>query len=235
LLEIVNLHSGYGRKTVLHGIDLRVGKREVVALLGHNGAGKTTLLDTIFGFIPAERGTISYEGRDITSELPHARLAKGIGYVGQGAPVFARMTLHDNLLVGGQGLKDRKLVTRRVEQVLELFPPLAARSSSRAGSLSGGERQMLALGMLLIASPSLLILDEPSGGMSPHMVDKLYEAIGIIIRDLHSSVLLVEQDVDRALDLATRAYVLANGRLKFDGRADSIRNPSARAQILIGL
>ena len=187
------------------------------------------------GFIPAELGTISYDGCDITKEPPHGRLAKGIGYVGQGAPVFSRMTVRDNLLMGGHGHEDRSAVMQRVDRVQELFPPLAARSSSRAGSLSGGERQMLALGMLLIASPSLLILDEPSGGMSPHMVDKLYEAIGIIIRDLHSSVLLVEQDVDRALNLATRAYVLANGRLKFEGLAESVRSSSARAQILMGL
>jgi branched-chain amino acid transport system ATP-binding protein len=235
VLEIANLHAGYGRKTVLHGIDLRVGAREVVALLGHNGAGKTTLLDTIFGFVPAEKGIISYNGRDLAGEAPHTRLARGIGYVGQGAPVFARMSVHDNLLMGGHGLVDRALALQRVEQVQELFPQLAARRQSRAGSLSGGERQMLALGMLLIASPSLLILDEPSGGMSPHMVDKLYDAIGIIIRDLHSSVLLVEQDVDRAHALAARAYVLANGRLKFEGAAASIRSPAARAQILIGL
>jgi branched-chain amino acid transport system ATP-binding protein len=235
LLEIANLYSGYGRKTVLHGIDLRVGKREVVALLGHNGAGKTTLLDTILGFVQVERGTISYEGQDVTKEPSHGRLAKGIGYVGQGAPVFARMTVNDNLLMGGYGVEDRNVVMQRVDQVQQVFPALAARRNSRAGSLSGGERQMLALGMLLVASPSLLVLDEPSGGMSPHMVDKLYEAIGIIIRDLHSSVLLVEQDVDRALNLASRAYVIANGRLKYEGLAENIRSQSARAQILIGL
>jgi len=235
LLEISDLHSGYGRKRVLHGINMHVGKQEVVALLGHNGAGKSTLLDTVFGFLATERGRIAFDGADVATEPPHNRLSRGIGYLGQGAPVFPRLTVRDNLLMGGHGIADRKAVTDRVAHVEELFPQLAARSSSKAGSLSGGERQMLALGMLFIASPSMLILDEPSGGMSPHMVDKMYEAISIIIRDLHSSLLLVEQDVGRALTLASRVYVLANGRLKYEGSAESIREPAARAKILMGL
>jgi branched-chain amino acid transport system ATP-binding protein len=235
LLEISDLHSGYGSKRVLHGVNLYVGKREVVTLLGHNGAGKSTLLDTIFGFLAVERGRIEFEGADITAEPPHRRLGRGIGYLGQGAPVFSRLTVWDNLLMGGHGIPDRKVVADRAAQVGELFPQLAARMSSKAGSLSGGERQMLALGMLFISAPSILILDEPSGGMSPHMVDKMYEAISTIVSDLHSSLLLVEQDVGRALALAKRVYVLANGRLKYECDAENLRDPTERARILMGL
>jgi branched-chain amino acid transport system ATP-binding protein len=235
VLEISTLYAGYGRKRVLHGVDLRVGKREVVALLGHNGAGKSTLLETIFGFIAVEQGRILLDGRDISAEPAHGRIKKGIGYVGQGAPVFSRLTVHDNLLIGGNGIAERNEVAIRVKRVEQLFPSLAERRTFRAGSLSGGERQMLALAMQFIASPSVLILDEPSGGMSPFMVDKMYAAIGAIIGDLHSSLLLVEQDVDRALGLADRIYVLANGRMKYEGGANSVRDPAERARILIGL
>ena len=235
MLDISDLHAGYGRKRVLHGVSLHVGKREVVALLGHNGAGKSTLLDTIFGFVAVERGRITLDGRDITAEPAHGRIGRGIGYVGQGAPVFSRLTVHDNLLVGGSGIADRDEVADRMRKVEQLFPSLAERRNFRAGSLSGGERQMLALGMQFIASPSMLILDEPSGGMSPFMVDKMYAAIDAIIRELHSSLLLVEQDAERALGLADRVYVLANGRMKYEGSADSVRDPATRARILIGL
>jgi branched-chain amino acid transport system ATP-binding protein len=235
VLDISDLHAGYGRKRVLHGINLRVGKREVVALLGHNGAGKSTLLETIFGFVAIEQGRILLDGSDISSEPAHGRIRRGIGYVGQGAPVFSRLTVRDNLLMGGNPIADRNEVTDRVKRIEQLFPSLAERRNLRAGSLSGGERQMLALGMQFVASPSMLILDEPSGGMSPFMVDKMYAAIDAIIRDLHSSLLLVEQDVDRALGLADRVYVLANGRMKYEGSAQAVRDPAERARILIGL
>lgn len=235
MLEISDLHAGYGSKRVLHGVNLRVGKREVVALLGHNGAGKSTLLDAIFGFVGVEQGRISLDGRNISAEPVHRRIGSGLGYVGQGAPVFSRLTVHDNLLIGANGIADHNEVADRVERVEQLFPSLAERRNFRAGALSGGERQMLALGMQFIASPSILLLDEPSGGMSPFMVDKMYAAIDTIIRDLHSSLLLVEQDVDRALSLADRVYVLANGRMKYEGSADSVRGSAEHARILIGM
>jgi branched-chain amino acid transport system ATP-binding protein len=235
VLEISDLHAGYGHKRVLHGVSLRVAKREIVALLGHNGAGKSTLLDTIFGFVAVERGRILFDGRDITNDPAHGRIGRGIGYVGQGAPVFSRLTVHDNLLMGGNGVANRDEVTDRVRKIEQLFPSLGERRNLRAGALSGGERQMLALSMQFIASPSMLILDEPSGGMSPFMVDKMYGAIDSIVRDLHSSLLLVEQDVDRALGRADRVYVLSNGRMKYEGSAESMRDPAARESILIGL
>lgn len=234
MLDVLDLHAGYGGKRVLHGVSLQVGRGEVVALLGHNGAGKSTLLDSIFGFVTIEGGRIVFDGRDVTKEPPHTRFGHGIGYVGQGAPVFPRLSVHDNLLIGANRVASRDEVLDRIKKVEELFPSLRERSHSRAGTLSGGERQMLTLGMQFIAAPSMLLLDEPSGGMSPFMVDKMYFAIGAIIRDLHSSLLLVEQDIDRALGLADRVYVLANGRMRYHGAADSMRDPAARARILIG-
>ena len=235
LLDVEGLHAGYGNKTVLHDVSLSVGEREVVAILGHNGAGKTTLLQAIFGLISVGAGKVRFKGQDVTLSEPQEKLKAGMGYSPQGATVFRTLSVHDNLLMGGDSTAASAEIARRLESVEKLFPILRERSAARAGSLSGGERQMLALGMLLIASPRLLILDEPSGGLSPAMVDKTYDAIGQIAQNLSASVLLVEQDMNQALRIATRVYVLTNGRITFSGSADEARTPAVQARILSGV
>jgi branched-chain amino acid transport system ATP-binding protein len=233
LLEVERVTAGYGEKTVLHDVSMTVGEHEVVAVLGHNGAGKSTLLATIYGVLPVTSGRLRFETGDITAFKSSSRLSLGMGYSPQGAPVFPTLSVRDNLLMGGFTVPTDQ-VEKRVEKVEALFPSLRERNAVRAGSLSGGERQMLALGMLLVAAPRLVLLDEPSGGLSPAMVDRTYSAISEIAAELSASVLLVEQDVDQALRIASRVYVLSNGRTRFEGTPDEIKGQDARSRLLIG-
>lgn len=233
LLEVERVSSGYGLKTVLQDVSIKVGEREVVAVLGHNGAGKSTLLDTIYGVLPVKSGRLRFASGDITSDKPSNRLGLGMGYTPQGAPVFPTLSVRENLLMGGVAVPVEE-AEKRIAKVEALFPRLRERSDFRAGSLSGGERQMLSLGMLLVAAPRLVLLDEPSGGLSPVMVDRTYSAINEIAAELSASVLLVEQDVDQALRIATRVYVLGNGRVRFEGTPDEFSNAEGRSRLLIG-
>ena len=234
LLQVSELQAGYGSKQVIHGVDLTVGEREVVAVLGHNGAGKSTLLSAIFGVVATTKGKIIFDGRDITNFVPSQKVIAGIGYSPQGGESFRSLSVTDNLILGGFALADQSQIAGRVARVQELFPALYERRHSRAGSLSGGERQMLSLGALLIASPRLIILDEPSGGLSPIMVDKMYEAIRNVADTLGASVLLVEQESSHALEIADRAYVLANGRVSFEGGARELAASPDLGDLLVG-
>ncbi len=235
LLRVDKLEAGYGRKQVIRDVSLNVGASEVVALLGHNGAGKSTLMSAIFGFVRPTKGSVIFNGADITGRNPAANIAAGLGYGLQGAEVFKSLTVTENLMIGGYSLKDQKRIASSVEAMFDLFPSLRARRQARAGSLSGGERQMLALGMLLVASPRLIILDEPSGGLAPIVVETVYNAIADIPAKLNASVLLVEQDANHALRIANRVYVLANGRIKFEGRASEIPNAASFGDLLLGI
>ena len=236
LLQVTDLQAGYGKKQVIHGVSLEVREREIVAVLGHNGAGKSTLMNAIFGVIRPTGGRVLFQGKDITGQQPSANVQEGLGYSPQGAEVFRSMTVTENLMLGGFPVKDQRLVMDRISRVLELFPALHERRSIRAGSLSGGERQMLALGAVLVSSPNMVILDEPSGGLSPIVVDTMYEAIRDVATRLNASVLLVEQESSHALEIADRAYVLANGRLIYQGGAkDLARSEEDLGRLLLGL
>lgn len=236
LLQVTDLQAGYGKKQVIHGVSLEVREREIVAVLGHNGAGKSSLMNAIFGVIRPTGGRVLFQGNDITGQQPSTNVQAGLGYSPQGAEVFRSMTVTENLMLGGFPVKDQRLVAERISRVLELFPALYERRSIRAGSLSGGERQMLALGAVLVSSPNMVILDEPSGGLSPIMVDKMYEAIRDVAARLNASVLLVEQESSHALEIADRAYVLANGRLIYQGGAkDLARSEEDLRRLLLGL
>lgn len=234
LLRVRDLGAGYGAKQVVHGVDLEVGEREIVAVLGHNGAGKSTLMSAIFGVIAPSRGEISFAGRDVTHSPPLEKVVAGIGYSPQGGESFRSLSVIDNLTLGGYALPDQSQIPARIERVQQLFPALRERRNSRAGSLSGGERQMLSLGALLTASPRLVILDEPSGGLSPNMVDRMYEAIRNVADTLDASVLLVEQEAHHALEIADRAYVMANGRMRFSGDAKELAASPNLGDLLLG-
>lgn len=234
LLEVSDLEAGYGEKRVVRGVSLSVAEREVVALLGHNGAGKTTLMNAIFGVIRPTGGSIRFNGKEVAGQKPSANVRSGIGYSPQGAEVFRSLTVTENLLLGGFAVKDQQEVLGSLARVQELFPPLFERRNFRAGALSGGERQMLALGTLLVSSPRLVILDEPSGGLSPLMVGKMYTAIREIAEKLHASVLLVEQDANHALGIADRAYCMANGRVTFAGSAHELEASDDLGRLLVG-
>ena len=234
LLQVSDLEAGYGNKQVIHGVSLEVGEREIVAVLGHNGAGKSSLMSAIFGAIEPTAGKIIFAGRDVTKLRPSEKVDAGMGYAPQGGESFRSLSVIDNLTLGGYALKDQRQIPERIAQVQELFPALHARRNSRAGSLSGGERQMLSLGALLVAAPRLVILDEPSGGLSPIMVDKMYEAIRGVAEKLDASVLLVEQEANHALEIAHRAYVLANGRVTFKGAAKELAGSPELGNLLLG-
>jgi len=215
LLQIEGLSTGYGKIGVLHGIDLTVGAGEMVALLGPNGAGKTTLLRAISGLLPRS-GRISFAGKDLSSAGPRDMVRAGLVHVVEGHRVFTQLTVFDNLLLAGYGLPRREREAQ-VEEALAFFPEIAAKRSDRAVTLSGGQQQMLAVAQGLVRHPPLLMLDEPSAGLSPVLVDRVLAAAGRL-RDAGTAVLLVEQLIEKALRLADRVYALVRGSIVLEAQ-----------------
>lgn len=211
LLDVRGLHSGYGKIEVLHGVDLTVSAGEVVALLGPNGAGKTTLLCAIAGLLPLRSGSVRFAGRDMSSTGPREAVRAGLAHVIQGHRVFTQISVIDNLLLAGYDLP-RSERTARVDEALSFFPEIAAKRHERGGALSGGQQQMLAVGQGLVQRPRLLMLDEPSAGLSPMLVDRVL-SVAAALRERGTSVLLVEQLIRKALGLADRVYALARGSI----------------------
>jgi ABC-type branched-subunit amino acid transport system ATPase component len=231
-LELAEVTAGYGQITVLDGLSLRLGRNEVLAILGANGSGKSTVLKTAIGLTRMTAGRLSLGDRDITRLPAHRRAALGIGYVPQNQNVFADLTVLDNLKMGG--FLRPSAFAREVGSVFELFPRLAERRRERAGNLSGGERRMLAIGLTLLLSPKLLLLDEPSSDLAPVMVDQVFAAIREIHRALAIPILLVEQNVAKALSLADRVCVLVRGREALDAPAGEIDPARLHALFLDG-
>jgi branched-chain amino acid transport system ATP-binding protein len=217
LLEIRGLSAGYGKLGVLHGIDLTVCRGEIVALLGPNGAGKTTLLRAVSGLLPWS-GRVRFAGRDLAGASPRDAVRAGLVHVIEGHRVFGQLTVLDNLLLAGYGMR-RGERAACVEEALAFFPEIAAKRHDRAGTLSGGQQQMLAVAQGLVQRPRLLMLDEPSAGLSPVLVDRVLAAAGRL-RESGTAVLLVEQLIEKALALADRAYALARGTIVLEARTD---------------
>jgi branched-chain amino acid transport system ATP-binding protein len=211
MLDVQGLTSHYGRIPALHGVDLIVARGELVALVGANGAGKTTLLRTLSGLQPANGGRIVFEGADITAVASDKRVRLGIAQVPEGRQVFTVLSVEDNLRLGAY-TRSGIDVEADLADVYAVFPALAERRMSRAGDLSGGQQQMLAIGRALMAKPRLLLLDEPSMGLAPQMVDEIYDVI-LALRDRGTTILVVEQNAEAALSIADRGYVIENGRL----------------------
>jgi branched-chain amino acid transport system ATP-binding protein len=216
LLDIRQLRSGYGRVEVLRGVDLSVEPGEIVALLGSNGAGKSTLNNTVSGIVPAWGGQVHFDGRELTRLHYRAVVQAGLIQVPEGRRIFPNLSVLENLELGSF-TRARERRSENLDKVFATFPRLAERRTQKAGTMSGGEQQMLAIGRGLMAEPTLLILDEPSLGLSPRLVDELFT----LIRRLHDeglAVLLVEQNVGQTLAIADRAYVLENGSIRFSGK-----------------
>ena len=211
LLDIAGLYAGYGKIGVLQGVDLRVGRAEIVALLGPNGAGKTTLLRAVSGLLPTTAGTVTFGGRNMRDAGPRAAVRDGLAHVIEGHRVFTQLSVIDNLLLAAYDLP-RGERWARVDEALGLFPEIAAKRHDRGGALSGGQQQMLAVAQGLVRRPRLLMLDEPSAGLSPLLVDRVL-SVAARLRETGASVLLVEQLVEKALALANRVYALARGRI----------------------
>ncbi len=215
LLSVEALRGGYGRVEVLRGVDLTVGEREIVALLGANGAGKTTLNNTVCGIYPAWSGSVTFDGRELTRAHYRQVVEAGLIQVPEGRRIFPNLTVRENLELGAYA-RARERRGRNLERVFATFPRLQERLAQKAGTMSGGEQQMLAIGRGLMAEPRLLILDEPSLGLAPLLVEEMFA----LIRRLHGegiALLLVEQNVAQSLEIADRAYVLENGAVRFHG------------------
>jgi branched-chain amino acid transport system ATP-binding protein len=239
LLEVSGVRARYGAIEALKGVSLTVGEGEVVTLIGSNGAGKTTTLRSICGLTPPAAGTITFDGEDITGQPADRIVSRGIALSPEGRRCFSRMTVRENLELGAYqrpraSRKHRTGVAADMERVLALFPRLAERAGQRAGTMSGGEQQMLAIGRALMASPRLLLLDEPSLGIAPILVQRIYETIAEINRS-GVAILLVEQNAHRALDAAVRGYVLETGRVVLDDATAALRgDPRVREAYLGG-
>ncbi|HLT09531.1 MAG TPA: ABC transporter ATP-binding protein [Micromonosporaceae bacterium] len=234
MLEITGLDAYYGDAQALWGIDLSVGPGETVSVIGPNGAGKSTLVNVIAGLHPARRGTITLAGVNLTKMPAHRVCSQGVATVPEGRRVFPEMSVYDNLCLGAYRKEARAEYRQTLPRVYELFPVLEQRLQQRAGSLSGGEQQMLAIGRALMAKPKLLLLDEPSLGLAPVVIDEVFEALRTI-NEQGVSVLLVEQEVERALELSTRGYLLAEGRVVASGPSDWLRDSDQARQSVLGV
>ena len=234
LLELRAVEAGYGSIQILHGVSLHVNAGEVVAVIGPNGAGKSTAFKVIMGFITYLRGEIAFDGRSLIGQRPDKILALGLGYVPQGRVVFSQMTVRENLEMGAYLERDKGAIKASMERVFSLFPRLGERRRQAAGSLSGGEQQMLAMGRALMMQPKMLMLDEPSLGLSPRLVDEVFDKTVEMARG-GLTVMLVEQNAARALEIADRGYVLELGRNRFEGAGrDLLANPDVRRLYLGG-
>jgi len=222
MLEVENIHTYYGQIRVLKEVSLSVEKGEIVTLIGANGAGKSTLLKTISGLLRPRLGSIRFDSEDLTRYLAHEIVGKGIVQVPEGRRVFGQLTVMENLEMGAFGCKDPKLTRTNLERVFMLFPKLKARSKQVAGTLSGGEQQMLAMGRALMANPRLLLLDEPSMGLAPVLVDSIFETIRQLNTD-GTTILLVEQNAWMALQIASHGYVLQSGFVVLSDTVENLR------------
>jgi branched-chain amino acid transport system ATP-binding protein len=232
-LEIDRLDVHYGKVQALRGLSLRVGHGEIVAVLGNNGAGKTSTLATVSGVVRSSSGTVTALGKDITHEHPWEIVADGIVHVPEGRRIFSRMSIHENLQLGGYLVEHKCTIEDRIAQVYDLLPRLKERRGQDGGTLSGGEQQMLAVGRALVAGPKLLMLDEPSMGLAPLVVAQIME----LIADINSrgtSVLLVEQNARAALRIAHRAYVIESGTATLEGAASELANDARVVDAYLG-
>lgn len=217
ILHVDRLAAGYGNKRVVHGVDLALSEGEILLVLGHNGAGKTTLMRAIFGLNRPMEGTIRYGGRDITGRSPAANVADGIAFVPQGHGIFRTLSVRDNLELGAFVEQDKSKLAGRLDSIYGLFPILKERASQLGGTMSGGQQQMLAIGMALMHGPRVLILDEPSIGLAPNLVERVMQSIVTINRDFGTSIIMVEQNVGLSLPIATRAIVIKTGGVVYEG------------------
>lgn len=233
LLEVKNLEVYYGVIQAIKGISFEVNEGEIVTLIGSNGAGKTTTMQSIMGLIPAKHGEIIYDGVPINKVPSHKIVQMGMTQVPEGRRVFQELTVFDNLLMGAYTKKDKKKIKEDIESVYDRFPRLKERKNQIAGTLSGGEQQMLAMGRALMSHPRLLMLDEPSMGLSPLLVDQVFS----IIKDIHkegTTILLVEQNAGKALAIADRAYVLETGNITMTGEAGTLLNDDRIKKAYLG-
>ena len=235
MLKISNVETFYGKIQALRGVDLDVNDGEIVSLIGSNGAGKSTLLMTISGVNKAKRGNIVFDGENIENKQPHKIVDMGICQVPEGRRIFSRLTVEENLRLGAHANEKGKYFENDIKEVYDLFPVLSDRKMQRGGTLSGGEQQMLAIGRALMSKPKVLLLDEPSLGIAPKLVNQIFVSIKNINKEKNVTIFLVEQNAKKALELADRAYVLVNGKVTIKGSGQELlKNKDIQAAYLEG-
>lgn len=233
MLKVTDLQVYYGVIQALKGISFEVNEREVIALIGANGAGKTTILHTVTGLINQKAGKIEFEGKDISHTPAYKIVAEGMAHVPEGRRVFAELSVYDNLMMGAYTRKDKKEIAETLEMVYKRFPRLEERKKQMAGTLSGGEQQMLAMGRALMSKPKIILMDEPSMGLSPIFVNEIFDIIKAVSAS-GTTVLLVEQNAKKALSIADRAYVLETGKIILEGDAKVLMNDERVKKAYLG-
>ena len=235
MLRLQNVESAYGPIKAIRGVSLQVRRGEIAAVLGSNGAGKTTILKTISGIIDPRKGTVEFKGEDITANDPSAIVRRGLMHVPEGREVFPLLSVRDNLLMGAYTRRDGDAVARDIETVFGYFPILKERAAQDAGLLSGGQQQMLAISRALMANPELILLDEPSLGLSPKLTKEIFEIVVRINRERGTTILLVEQNANMALNVADHGFVLESGRIVMEDSCDRLREKDDIKEFYLGL
>ncbi len=233
MLEIKDLEVYYGMIQAIKGISFEVNEGEVIALIGANGAGKTTILHTITGLLSPKKGSVVFEGKDITKVAAHKIVSLGMAHVPEGRRVFAELTVYENLKMGAYTRKEKSEIEQTLSMVYQRFPRLKERKNQLAGTLSGGEQQMLAMGRALMSHPKIIVMDEPSMGLSPILVNQIFDIIEEVSKS-GTTVLLVEQNAKKALSIADRAYVLETGKIVLDGDAQALLNDDSIKKEYLG-
>ena len=235
MLQLLNVESAYGPIKAIRGVSLKVRKGEIATVLGSNGAGKSTILKTISGILDPRKGSIEFKGQDITARDPAFIVQQGLVHVPEGREVFPLLSVRDNLLMGAYTRKDRDGVARDMEMVYAYFPILQERAQQDAGLLSGGQQQMLAISRALMANPDLILLDEPSLGLSPKLTKEIFEIVVRINRERGTTILLVEQNANMALNASDYGYVLENGRIVMEDSCDRLREKEDIKEFYLGM
>ena len=235
VLQLLNVESAYGPIKAIRGVSLKVRPGEIATVLGSNGAGKTTILKTISGIIDPRKGSIEFKGQNITAKDPAFIVQQGLSHVPEGREVFPLLSVKDNLLMGAYTRKDRDGVARDMETVFGYFPILHERATQDAGLLSGGQQQMLAISRAIMAAPALILLDEPSLGLSPKLTKEIFEIVVRINRERGTTILLVEQNANMALNAADYGYVLENGRIVMEDACDRLREKDDIKEFYLGM
>ena len=235
VLKLLNVESAYGPIRAIRGVSLEVAKGRIGTVLGSNGAGKTTILKTISGIIDPRKGTVEFAGENITAKDPAEVVQRGLSHVPEGREVFPLLSVHDNLMMGAYTRKDRDAVGRDVEAVYGYFPILRERSKQEAGLLSGGQQQMLSISRALMAAPQMILLDEPSLGLSPRLTREIFEIVVRINRERGTTLLLVEQNANMALNVADYGYVLENGRIVMEDTCERLREKDDIKEFYLGM
>jgi len=235
MLKLLNVESSYGPIKAIRGVSLKVRKGEIATVLGSNGAGKSTILKTISGILDPRKGSVEFKGQDITAKDPAFIVQQGLLHVPEGREVFPLLSVHDNLLMGAYTRKDRDGVARDMEMVYGYFPILKERAQQDAGLLSGGQQQMLAISRALMANPALILLDEPSLGLSPKLTKEIFEIVVRINRERGTTILLVEQNANMALNASDYGYVLENGRIVMEDTCERLREKEDIKEFYLGI